>query len=275
MTTDVSGSNRDPYDFILPDCTKSRTQLPPSLPLQVTRPKIKQVNPSEPPDRRSSCTSPFALNNSKRPANDLLENKRKILKADQTSDEMLSSVSLIPTIMSAKSADAVVHLSNLSTSGETKNSSAHLPSKLETSSILNGHVVGISTGELLLSPPPQGHTLELSLPQLNKVTPKTMQSTSKAVLAASKAPPLSAKVVPRYSFSQNTGLRLELRPAVDVNKVAVAESSAVSLISHPMHHILSQDCIAAKTSSCASSTAGNSLLRPTASLVTANVSYFI
>lgn len=272
LTSDIGSSNKDPYDFILPDGVKSRTQLPPSLPSQAARLKVKQISSSAQTSRKSNST--ISSNRIKRSASDGLENKRKILKTDQTpSDEMLSKVN----IMSTKSAD--VFANNLPTLKDINNSSVQLPGRQDSSALVNGQGRRTYSGEMLLSSPHQSQSSELRLsqplhPQLNKTTPKIIQTVSKTVSAASETLPLSAKIVPSYNFAQNTGIKLELRPVANRSKFATAESDAVSLISDPTRQILSQDFVAAKPPSC-SSVAGNSLLRPATSLVTANVSNFV
>lgn len=271
LTSDVGSGNKDPYDFILPDGAKSRTQLPPSLPSQVARLKVKQISSSAQASRKSNST--ISSNRIKRSASDGLENKRKILKTDQTpSDEMLSKVN----IMSTKSAD--VFINNLPTLKDINNSSVQLPGRQDSSALVNGQGRRTYSGEMLLSSPHQSQSSELRLsqplPQLNKITPKIMQTVSKTVSPAAETLPLSAKIVPSYNFAQNSGIKLELRPVANKSKFALAESDAISLISDPTHQILSQDFVAAKPPSC-SSVAGNSLLRPATSLVTANVSNFV
>lgn len=271
LTSDVGSGNKDPYDFILPDGAKSRTQLPPSLPSQVARLKVKQISSSAQASRKSNST--ISSNRIKRSASDGLENKRKILKTDQTpSDEMLSKAN----IMSTKSAD--VFINNLPTLKDINNSSVQLPGRQDSSALVNGQGRRTYSGEMLLSSPHQSQSSELRLsqplPQLNKITPKIMQTVSKTVSPAAETLPLSAKIVPSYNFAQNSGIKLELRPVANKSKFALAESDAISLISDPTHQILSQDFVAAKPPSC-SSVAGNSLLRPATSLVTANVSNFV
>lgn len=279
LPTDVSAApgTKDPYDFLLLDGGSSTGQSQPhsslSSPTASSKPKPKHISSSAQPtsDRRPSASSSVAsssgsVSTTKRPASDLFENKRKLAKTDITSpDEAFAKATPLPT-------DTINTVTANALSKASSSVNLVLPTRVEsTVSLSNGQMIGIPIAEMVAAQRKPNTELRIARPlppHLNKMPARTAPPP-----APSKTVPLAAKVVPGYGIAPNASIKLELRPALDGAKLA-AESGTMSLISDcGQRPLVPSECVTvcAKPPLCGSAV-GNSLLKPTTSLITTNVS---
>ena len=273
LQTDV-GMAKDPYDFLLLDgghVAQSYGSL--SSPTASSKPKPKHMSSSAQPtsERRPSASSSSVASSSstnistpKRPALDLLENKRKLAKTDVTSpDEALAKAcALLPT-------DTIATVTANATSVHLV-----LPTRVEPmASLSNGQMLGIPIAEMVAAQRKSNTELRIVRPHPPHLNKMPVRTATTQPLAPSKAVPLPAKVVPGYGIAPNASIKLELRPALDGAKLPT-ESGIASLISNSgQRNLAPSECVTvcARAPSCGS-TVGNSLLKPTTSLMTTNVS---